>query len=96
MTVRGAGNVTFFLAACAFAAYAWVRSLVHQIQGARRTTPDEHWWLRMNSFDPLIHPALWPPDARKYWRRHLLWSAIFVGTILFTFLVGRLAGWPNE
>jgi hypothetical protein len=25
MTVRGAGNVAFFLAACAFAAYAWVR-----------------------------------------------------------------------
>jgi hypothetical protein len=85
-----------FLAAWCFGVFAWFRSLAFQVKAARRTRPGKHWWLRMNTLDPIIDPAAWSPEARAYWRRHLLWAGIFLACVASGFVIAHLGGFPTE
>jgi hypothetical protein len=79
------------LAAWCFGAFAGLRSLAFQVKAARRTKPGKHWWFRMNTLDPIIDPEAWTPEARAYWRQHLLW-AVPVPKILTASFPEILAG----
>ena len=59
---------------------AWLACFSYLLEGARRTTSGKHWWLHMNTLDPLIHPGHWPPEARAFWKRHLVWFGVFLAT----------------
>ncbi len=73
----------------ALALVAWCAAVICQVKGARRTTSGKHWWFHMNSLDPLFQPGDWPPEARAFWKKHLLWVGIFVASIGAGFLVSR-------
>ena len=94
--MTGPVSVTMFLAAWCFGVFAWFRLVAFQVKAARRTTPGKHWLFRMNTLDPLIDPAAWPTEARAYWRRHLLWTGIFIACVAAGFLIAYVGGWPME
>jgi hypothetical protein len=75
------------VALACLAIFSWCAGVAYQVKGARRTTSGKHWWFHMNSLDPLFRPGDWPPEARAFWRKHLLWVGIFAGCIGGSFLV---------
>ncbi len=66
---------------------AWFTSVAYQLKGARRTTSGKHWWFHMGSLDPVFHATAWPPEARVFWKKHLIWAGIFVAAVAAAFLV---------
>jgi len=96
MKVTGLLRVVLFIAVWAFGVFAWVRSLALLAKAAKCTEAGTHWWLRMNTFDPIIHPAVWTAEARAHWRRHLWWTAVFVACVGVGFLIGYLSNWPTQ